>query len=201
MNELEAYCVKDTLALEQILTKFGEEIFDDHEVDIVKCPTVTALGFKIFRTSHLEENKIPKILGDMYKSLKQSFYGGFCEFFKAFGKMINSFDFISLYPAMMEFDMPVGKPVYFKGDPFEIRKNPFGFFKVKKVIAPYMKIPILPKRHNTGKGDRTILPYGTWEGGYIFSEEIKNAIKHGYKFEIDEGFFFERGKNLFTSYV
>ena len=35
----------------------------------------------------------------------------------------------------------------------------------------------------------------------IFSEEIKYALKYGYKFKLDYAYTFERGKNLFKDYV
>jgi DNA polymerase type B, organellar and viral len=46
---------------------------------------------------------------------------------------------------------------------------------------------------------RTISPLGTWTS-VIFSEEMYNAIKFGYKFEILRGYTFERG-NIFENYI
>ena len=46
---------------------------------------------------------------------------------------------------------------------------------------------------------RTIAPLGTWTG-VLFSEEIKEFVKYGYKFEILEGYLFEKGY-LFSSYI
>jgi hypothetical protein len=46
---------------------------------------------------------------------------------------------------------------------------------------------------------RTIAGLGSWEG-WIFSQEMDNAIKYGYSFEILKGYQFERG-NIFKDYV
>ena len=48
-------------------------------------------------------------------------------------------------------------------------------------------------------GVRIYTPIGTWEG-MIFSEELKNAQKYGYKFEILWGYTFDKSK-VFTNYV
>jgi hypothetical protein len=46
---------------------------------------------------------------------------------------------------------------------------------------------------------RTVAPLGTWED-MIFSAEMDNAIKFGYRFEILWGYKFNR-KNIFKGYV
>jgi len=55
--------------------------------------------------------------------------------------------------------MPVGLPLYFKGDPYKIRTNPFGFFHVD-VISPDRKAPFLPYRLKK----TTTYPIGNWSG-------------------------------------
>nr|YP_009487200.1 hypothetical protein [Russula abietina]AWB36102.1 hypothetical protein [Russula abietina] len=69
-----------------------------------------------------------------------------------------------------------------------------------KIFAPdNIKHPILQTHVKTNNGIRTISPIGTWED-MIFSEEMKNAMKFGYKFEILWGYTFEH-KKVFTNYV
>jgi len=55
------------------------------------------------------------------------------------------------------------------------------------------------RRIKTVNGIRTIAGLGTWQG-WIFSEEMDNAVKYGYKFEIIKGYKFKKG-NLFYDYV
>ena len=55
--------------------------------------------------------------------------------------------------------------------------------------------PILPYRDKYN----VIYPVGTWEGMYC-SEELKNAEKYGYSFEILNGYLFTSA-DLFSSYI
>lgn len=95
--------------------------------------------------------------------------------------------------------MPVGKPVYFEGDVRLINKDAFGFFYCKITAPNDIKHPILQTHVKTNNGIRTISPIGTWED-IIFSCEMDNAIKYGYKFEILWGYTFE-GAYVFKEYV
>lgn len=74
-----------------------------------------------------------------------------------------------------------------------------GFFECRITAPKDLKHPILQTKINTGEGLRTISPLGTWTGTY-FSEEIYNAMKYGYTFEILRGYTFER-KNIFKDYI
>jgi hypothetical protein len=85
--------------------------------------------------------------------------------------------------------MPVGEPIYFEGNINKIKEGsgyniidkPFGFFEIEITAPKSMKIPLLQTRITTGNGVQTVAPLGTWTGTY-FSEEIYNAMIHGYKF-------------------
>lgn len=50
--------------------------------------------------------------------------------------------------------------------------------------------------NNKGK---IINPLGKWEGTY-FSEELKAAIKYGYKIHVKKAYLFSRAK-IFNSYI
>ena len=89
--------------------------------------------------------------------------------------------------------MPIGNPVKFVGDPTRIDKNPFGFFKVKVTTPIKINVLILPTEVGTSGGQRTVCSVSSWTGWY-FSEEIRNAEKYGYKFEIIEGYLFNKKK-------
>lgn len=54
-----------------------------------------------------------------------------------------------------------------------------------------LNIPILQKRIKTKSGYKTIAPVATWTGWY-FSEQLINAKKYGYEFEVLWGYMFEK---------
>ena len=62
-----------------------------------------------------------------------------------------------------------------------------------------MKNPILQRRLLTEEGNRTIAGLGSWEG-WLFSEEMENAIKNGYEIEIIRGYEFDP-KVIFDEYI
>jgi hypothetical protein len=67
----------------------------------------------------------------------------------------------SLYPSVMEKqDIPVGKPVLFKGDITQIEPNAFGFFYCKIKTPDYLKHPIIQTHVKTDDGLRTLAPLG-----------------------------------------
>jgi DNA polymerase type B, organellar and viral len=71
----------------------------------------------------------------------------------------------------------------------------FGFIECIVTTPPNIKIGILPVKHE----GKTIFPKGTWKGTY-FSQEIKECIKHGYRFKFIKGYEYSKC-NLFNNYV
>lgn len=120
--------------------------------------------------------------------------------FKPFSNYIYSYDINSLYPYVMNnFYMPVSKIIFFEGDILKIDSKAFGFFECIITAPKNLIHPIIQTKIDTGYGIRTISPLGTWTS-MIFSEEMFNAMKYGYSFEILRGYTFERG-NIFKNYV
>ncbi len=202
-SELLKYCEIDTIALHQILYKFYIEIYNLFGVDITKYPTLASLTFAIYRANFMQGANIPIILGKLHKTLKQSYYGGITETYLTSGRDIKSYDVNSLYPfSMRNFEMPVGKIVYFSGDiNLLYNKIPFGFFRVKIKAPLDILRPALPKKFKIPSINslRTIFPVGEWEGWY-FGEELKDKLQQGYTFIIEEGYLFEK-KNIFKNYI
>ena len=95
--------------------------------------------------------------------------------------------------------MPVGMPTYLNGNILKIDKNAFGFFYCKIIAPDDILHPILQTHIKTNSGIRTISPIGVWKD-MIFSEELNNAQKFGYKFEILWGYTFKKGY-IFNDYV
>lgn len=105
-----------------------------------------------------------------------------------------------MYPFVKKkFPMPVGTPYYFEGNILDIDKYAFGFFNVKVILPKDIKNQILQYKINTGKGFSTVCPLGNWTGMY-FSEEIINAKRYGYRFEVINGYLFKK-RYILNGYV
>lgn len=210
------YCNQDVITLYEIIEIFQRKIFSLFRLDILKYPTLSSLAFAIYRSNFLKNFKIPLIEGDLFNQLKKGYTGGSVDVYKPQpepNEKVYRYDVNSLYPSVMkQNEMPIGNPIYFEGDinlikedtGYNLIKKPFGFFEVKVTAPDYykdkpMKIPILQTRIKTKNGLRTVAPLGTWTGIY-FSEEINNALKYGYKFQILRGYLFEKQK-IFSEYV
>jgi len=195
-KELLYYNMGDCIALYEILIKFNQIIYERFSLNAFNYPTLPSLAFAIYRSSFLNEYKIPKIGGKMLHDIRKSYTGGATEMYIPYGENLYHYDINSLYPtSMFKFDMPVGDIKYFKGNILDIMDKPFGFFNVNIKSPGYLDNPILQTRYN----DRTVSPLGSWTGWY-FSEELLNAKNYGYTYEILEGYLFEK-ENIFKDYV
>lgn len=115
-------------------------------------------------------------------------------------EILFDYDVNSLYPSVMKNNlMPVGKPVPFLGNIRNIEPDAFGFFFCKITSPEYLDHPILQRSIKTANGVRTIAGLGTWIG-WIFSEEMDNAMKYGYTFEIIKGYEFKKA-DIFSKYI
>jgi hypothetical protein len=210
-DETILYCKNDVKILWEILDSYSKIIFENWYVDLMKSPTISSLAFKLFRSNYLEELdkqkiRIPTITGKMYEDFKKSYTGGAVDVYKPYGENIKVYDVKSLYPSvMLNNPMPVGNPTYFEGDILNNNKlwinneKPFGFFYVNVQAPKNMKEPILQLKRKINNLTRTIAPIGTWKGWY-FSEELYNAEKYGYKFDVLKGYTFKKAF-IFKEYV
>jgi hypothetical protein len=201
--EVIRYCEIDCISLYQIISKFNDLIFKLFKISIHKYPTISSLAFAIFRSNFLTSNTIPQISGQVAKDIRKSFTGGACDMYipsiKGNNK-IYAYDVNSLYPFIMKnYDMPIGKPTLFEGNIRAIDPNAFGFFFCNIIAPEGLNEPILQTHVKTSGGLRTIAPLGQWSD-MIFSAEMDNAIRLGYKFEILWGYTFDKG-NIFKDFV
>ena len=111
------------------------------------------------------------------------------------GYNLYSYDVNSEYPEAMCLDMPGGNVQFIKGELNLNDKNIFGFFKAEIIAPDDLNIPVLPIKY---KGN-TLCTLGNWTDWY-FSEELREALKYGYKIKLIQGYNFQR-KNLFKEYV
>jgi hypothetical protein len=158
-NELLNYNMIDCIALYEILIKFNKLIFEKFSLNAFNYPTLPSLVFNIYRSSFMNDYKIPKIGGKMLYDIKQSYTGGSTDMYIPYGENLYHYDINSLYPtSMFKFDMPIGNIKQFTGNILEIMDNPFGFFKCKITSPILLNNPILQIRYN----NRTVSPLGSW---------------------------------------
>ena len=154
-------------------------------------------------SQYLNEDSIHMLSGDIANYIRQGYTGGACDMYKprpVDNRKIFGYDVNSLYPTVMSKNkLPIGNPTYFSGDITKIDKNAFGFFYCNVTTPDNLKHPIIQTRIKTSDGIRTVAPLGTWSD-MVFSEEMYNAIKFGYKFEVLGGYTFE-SDYVFDSFV
>jgi len=207
------YCKLDCKTLYEILVKFNELIFNEFKINIHKPLTLPSLAMIIYKTHYMPDNTIYQMLGRSEWNIRESYTGGsvdvyiphnrlssFLDRVKVLFIKLYYYDVNSLYPFVMAFnDMPIGRPIAFEGDISKIDPNAFGYFYCKITSPENLAHPLLQRRIKTGAGLRTIAGLGSWEG-WIYSEEMINAMKYGYQFEIIKGYQFDKG-NLFKDYI
>ena len=195
-TELIKYCENDVISLHQIIQKFSGEIFDMFRLDMHKYLTLSSIAFAIYRSNYLKNvNLIPKINGQMFKDIYQSYKGGLVDMFIPEGTNLFSMDVNSEYPEAMCKDMPGGPVQFIKGD-INLKDNSiFGFYKAEVIAPVNLNMPVLPIKY---KG-RTITALGKWTDWY-FTEELREAEKYGYEIKLLQGYNFQR-KSLFKNFV
>ena len=202
-DEAIKYCELDCVSLHQIISKFSVLIFNEFRVDPIKLLTLPALAMKIYKTSFMPKDSIYQLHDLPEYNIRQSYTGGAVDVYipkNKDNKTLYLYDVNSLYPSvMLNNPMPTGQPVAFLGDIRQVDPNAFGFFYCKITSPDYLDHPILQRRIRTSEGIRTIAGLGSWTG-WIFSEEMNNAMKYGYHFEILHGYEFEKGY-IFKDYI
>jgi len=114
--------------------------------------------------------------------------------------LIYAYDVNSLYPSVLKDKLyPIGNPTYFEGNLLKYEPDLFGFFYCNITTPVNLNHPILQLHHKTNDGIRTLSPLGSFSG-WFFSEELYNAKKYGYKFEVLRGYTFESGF-IFQKYI
>nr|YP_010691084.1 DNA polymerase [Phellinus igniarius]WBU93185.1 DNA polymerase [Phellinus igniarius] len=205
-TEAVKYCELDCISLYKVIETFGLIIFDWFQINISSVSTLPSLAFKIFRVHFLSKIvTLPVLTGKIYDDIRNAYYGGHVDMYiptNPKGKLVYHYDVNGLYPyAMKTYECPTNIFAHFIGniinkseyaDLFQKYKS---FIKVKVTAPKNIKHPILPVKVD----GTTIYPIGTWTAWY-YSEEIRNALKLGYKFQIMEGYLFESA-NLFSEYV
>lgn len=197
------YCLEDCKALHEVISKFNSFYFKLFKLNINEGPTISSHAFKLYRSKFMPMNLIPMVYGDEYDFIKISYTGGSTDMFiptNSNGELIYGYDVNSLYPYIMKNClMPVGEKIYFDGDIRKINPDAFGFFYCEVEAPKNLLHPIIQLHVKTKGGLRTLAPTGTFHV-VIFSPEMDNAIKLGYKFKILKGYTYN-SKIIFSNYV
>lgn len=193
------YLTKDLISLYQVILEMDKIIFNNYRINITNKPTIASLSMAILRSNFMNKTShFPKTNGSVENAVRSAYFGGRNELFRPVEYGVYGYDFNSLYPTAMLEDLPVGNAVFSLTK--DINKI-FGFIKVKVTSPDNIKIPVLPVKLPTKSGDvKLVFPCGSWTGWY-FSEEVKLALKYGYKVEVLESYIFERGKGVLKNYV
>ena len=140
-----------------------------------------------------------------YSFIRNSYFGGHVDSYIPYfnvsqnntNQVLYHYDVVSLYPYVMKsFKLPYKIKQFVEGNILLSNKELFdqsiGFYKVKVTTPKQILNPLLPFKNNGAvvASSTVLYPEGSWIGTY-YSEEIKNAIKYGYKFEIISGYLFE----------
>jgi len=208
-DEAIKYCELDCISLFEVLTKFNELIYNEFKVDPSKALTLPSLAMRIYKTHYLpnyhstNQFSVYQLNGLPEFNIRKSYTGGAVDVYIPHNKdneILYLYDVNSLYPSvMLNNPMPIGQPVAFLGNIRQVNVNAFGFFYCKIISPNYLEHPILQRTIKISNGLRTIAGLGSWEG-WIFSQEMDNAMKYGYTFEILHGYQFEKGY-IYKDYI
>jgi hypothetical protein len=187
------YSIQDSKALYDSLIKLQTIYLEKYKVNIATIFSTSTLSLKIFRTNFQKEI-IPILSRKEDKYIRNSYFGGATDYYKAYGKSLYYYDVTSLYPFAMCKPLP-GKLIRFHKT-INCLDNFFGFINCKVTIDKDILKPMLPFKYN----GKTIFPTGDISGIY-FSEELKAISKlDGYKIKIISGYEFEKAF-YFNSYI
>jgi DNA polymerase type B, organellar and viral len=189
------YSLQDAIALYKALAIAQFTYFNLFKIDIESIYSTATLALKIFRSKFLDK---PIFILPQYMDtfIRDAYYGGGTDVYKAWGENVHYYDVNSLYPSAMLQPMPYN---LISPNLIDLTNRSldsfFGFCKATIHCPTDMLRPVLPY-HSNGK---TIYPTGVWTGVY-FSEELKAVVKLGYQINLISGYEFTKA-DLFTKYV
>ena len=129
--------------------------------------------------------------------------GGAVDTFKPFyyqnedKEVIYCYDYNSLFPSVMQqIPLPCGNISYFEGNILNVKDMPNGFFYCICETPKDIKHPIIQIRYR----NKTVAPRGIFKGVF-YSQDIYNAMAHGYTFVAIKGYTFSKSEIIFKDYV
>nr|YP_005351174.1 DNA polymerase type B2 [Peltigera malacea]AEK48302.1 DNA polymerase type B2 [Peltigera malacea] len=188
------YLKKYLISLYQVLSIFNKYVFEKYGVQMTDSLTISRLAMNIFLKKYLKDFKLPVIKQNMYKDIKQSYFGGITEVYKPYGENLYYYDVNSLYPYASLNSMPGSNCTYIERSDINI-DTLFGFYYCE-IETTDNYLGLLPVHRDF----ELIMPNGKWNGWY-FSEQLKFAQQNGYKVKVTRGYSFNREDNVFNHYV
>jgi hypothetical protein len=181
-KELIEYNEQDCRCLWECLDAFYKECG-------VQSETFATQSMKMFRKDHLK-TLIWKPRQMVTDFVRPSYHGGRVEVFKSKHDNLTGYDVNSMYPYVMQYDMPVA----YLGESRKLLDNKYGFVNAT-VRVPSVYIPCLPVR--CGK---LYFPIGVFRGTWT-TEELHEAENRGIQIQtIHEAQYFDTDK-IFKDYI
>ena len=195
ISKFKKYALQDALALFNALDYAQLIYFNKFKIDISSVYSTATLSLKIFRAC-FQDKPIFILPSDIDQFIRNGYYGGGTDVYKAYGENVRYYDINSLYPFAMLKPMPYNLVNSRLIDLSNRSLDSFFGFAECLIYCPKdMLRPVLPF-HHLGK---TIYPVGNWKATY-FSEELKAVQELGYKVILLRGYEFTK-TDLFTDYV
>lgn len=181
----EEYFNNDLMGLYEVLLQAS---------DLHEKPTLAANALNIF-SNDFYRGRISSNSMKINNIFRESYYGGRVEIFKMAGQELNYYDVNSLYPSVM-YDFKYPLPIKNNYEITYSLSNKYeGVYKCS-IEAPYLKIPLLPIKHDK----KLVFGIGSWSGWYA-SQELRKAKELGYKVNIIYGYKFLASDYIFREYV
>ena len=194
------YLKSDLEGLLEAILKFRDNIFNKYQLNITKYKTLSGLALAVYSSAYIPNSLISDlkmIKGELEKEIRSSSFGGNVDVFINKIDKGYLYDVNSQYPKAMLNDMPLGDPIL----SLENNLNKIFGFVYGEITCPdenNLQVPFIQYRNPLWK--LNACPRGRFKR-LIFSEEIKYALKFGYKINIEYCYQFKRGKILFKDYV
>jgi hypothetical protein len=195
----EVYNRIDCQGLHKLIYKFFYLLVEYFKVDYSHCVSLPHLALEVYRSKFLKSNKLIRLLSNRhYNFIKQSYKGSIVSVFKPFGKNLYFYDINSLFSAMMLKSLPVSTPKSY--DVSKGLEGFFGFTEAEVTCPTDLYIPVLGIKANINGSEKLIYPTGAFKS-IFFSEELKYAVKLGYRVKLIKAISFNKSDNLFSEYV
>lgn len=178
LEEFKTYSLQDSIALYNVLDKAQELYASEYNIDLTSILSTSTLSLKIFRQKYLNFN-IPILKGSVDRFIRNSYFGGHTDYYKAYISEGYYYDVNSLYPFAMCKPMPFELIKEYKDMTNINLSNFFGFCLAEITTPRDILKPLLPYKYQ----GKTIYPTGNWIGVY-FSEELKAIEGYGYKINL-----------------
>lgn len=196
-NESTKYLKNDLICLLDILNKFNQSLYLEHNLQMTESLTISRLALNKFLFYYMKDFKLPLITKSyIFNFIYFGYYGGQTEVYIPYGENLFYYDVNSLYPFVSLQAMPGNDCCYIENidDKGLKLENLFGFFYAK-VKTNNQYLGLLPIKYQGLK-----FPNGEFEGVWS-SEELKFAKENGYQIKVIKGYNFNKLENVFTDYV